>query len=127
MKKILIAGIFHETHSFVDESTPLDNFQIRLASELLDCTGDASPLGGALEYTDSQGWQIIPTIDIRATPSGTVEDAVFDFWWTEFESRWQPNCDAVLLILHGAMICQSHLDVEGELLRRIRTLPGAAG
>ena len=124
---VLIAGIFHETHSFVDDTTPLEGFQIRLGDELLDCTGDASPLGGALEYADSQGWQIIPTIDIRATPSGTVEDEVFDFWWSEFASRWNPDCDAVYLVLHGAMVCESHLDVEGELLRRLRTLPGSRG
>jgi len=127
MKNILIAGIFHETHSFVDDTTPLEDFQIRLGDELLACTGDASPLGGVLEYADGQGWQVIPTIDIRATPSGTVEDAVFDFWWTEFESRWNPDCDAVYLVLHGAMVCESHLDVEGELLQRIRALHGAAG
>ena len=124
---VLIAGIFHETHSFVDDTTPLEDFQIRLGDELLDCTGDASPLGGALGYADSQGWQIIPTIDIRATPSGTVEDEVFDFWWSEFASRWNPDCDAVYLVLHGAMVCESHLDVEGELLRSLRTLPGSRG
>jgi len=124
---VLIAGIFHETHSFVDDTTPLEDFQIRLGDELLDCTGDASPLGGALEYADSQGWQIIPTIDIRATPSGTVEDEVFDFWWSVFASRWDPDCDAVYLVLHGAMVCESHLDVEGELLRRLRALPGDHG
>ena len=124
---VLIAGIFHETHSFVDDTTPLEGFQIRLGDELLDCTGDASPLGGALEYADSQGWQIIPTIDIRATPSGTVEDEVFDFWWSDFASRWDPDCDAVYLVLHGAMVCESHLDVEGELLRRLRALPGDHG
>ena len=124
---VLIAGIFHETHSFVDDTTPLEDFQIRLGDELLDCTGDASPLGGALEYADSQGWQIIPTIDIRATPSGTVEDEVFDFWWSDFASRWDPDCDAVYLVLHGAMVCESHLDVEGELLRRLRALPGDHG
>ena len=124
---VLIAGIFHETHSFVDDTTPLEGFQIRLGDELLDCTGDASPLGGALEYADSQGWQIIPTIDIRATPSGTVEDEVFDFWWSDFASRWDPDCDAVYLVLHGAMVCESHLDVEGELLRRLCALPGDHG
>ena len=124
---VLIAGIFHETHSFVDDTTPLEDFQIRLGDELLDCTGDASPLGGALEYADSQGWQIIPTIDIRATPSGTVEDEVFDFWWSDFASRWDPDCDAVYLVLHGAMVCESHLDVEGELLRRLCALPGDHG
>ena len=121
---VLIGGIFHETHSFVDNITTREDFNIRIGDELLSCTGDASPLGGALEYATSQGWEIHPTVDIRATPSGPVEDDVFEWWWHEFESHWTPKTDAVLLILHGAMICQSQPDVEGELLKRIRNLPG---
>jgi microcystin degradation protein MlrC len=33
--------------------------------------------------------------------------------------------DAIYLVLHGAMVSQSCLDVEGEILERIRQLPGA--
>jgi len=126
-RTVLIGGIFHETHSFVDDTTPLGDFQIRLGDALLACAGDASPLGGVLEHTASRDWQLHPTLDIRTTPSGTVEDDVLEFWWGEFQNRWNPDCDAIYLVLHGAMVCQSTPDVEGELLARIRTLPGASG
>ena len=125
-RTVLIGGIFHETHSFVDDTTPLDDFQIRLGDTMLANTGDASPLGGVLEYAVSRDWQLHPTLDIRATPSGTVKDDVLEFWWSEFQNRWNPDCDAIYLVLHGAMVCQSTPDVEGELLKRIRTLPGAS-
>ena len=124
-KRILIAGLFHETHSFVEDHTTLDEFQIRTGEELLECSGDASPLGGILEYAAEQDWIILPSVDIRATPSGTVNDKVLEWWWNEFQSRWEPNCDAIYLVLHGAMVCESTPDVEGELLRRIRNLPNA--
>ena len=126
-RTVLIGGIFHETHSFVDDTTRLGDFQIRRGDALLACAGDASPLGGVLEYTASRDWQLHPTLDIRATPSGTVEDDVLEFWWGEFQNRWNPDCDAIYLVLHGAMVCKSTPDVEGELLARIRTLPGASG
>lgn len=125
-KRILIAGLFHETHSFVEKKTPMDEFHIKLGDEILKCTGDASPLGGVLEYAAQQNWTILPSVDMRATPSGTVNDEVLERWWKEFQIRWKPNCDAVFLVLHGAMVCESTLDVEGELLQRIRNLPNGA-
>jgi len=125
-KRILIAGLFHETHSFVEKGTSMDEFRIRLGDEILKCTGDASPLGGVLEYAAQQDWIILPSVDMRATPSGIVYDEVIERWWKEFQSCWEPNCDAVYLVLHGAMVCESFLDVEGELLQRIRNLPNAA-
>ena len=124
-KRILIAGLFHETHSFVEDHTTLNEFQIRTGEELLKCNGDASPLGGILEYAAKQDWIILPSVDFRAIPSGTVNDAVLEKWWKEFQSRWEPDCDAIYLVLHGAMVCESTPDVEGELLRRIRNLPNA--
>ena len=32
-KRILIAGLFHETHSFVEKGTPMDEFHIKLGDE----------------------------------------------------------------------------------------------
>jgi len=124
-KKILIAGLFHETHTFVDDTASLADFQIRRGANMLDCTGDASPLGGVLEFGAQHDWDFIPVIDYRATPSGTVADAVLYEWWGEFETAWPPDCDALYLVLHGAMVCESFPDVEGEVLSRIRILPGA--
>ena len=55
-KKILIAGLFHETHTFVDDTTSLADFQIRRGDEMLACAGDASPLGGVLEFGQQHDW-----------------------------------------------------------------------
>ena len=124
-KRILIAGLFHETHTFADDTTGLEDFEIRRGDQLLACAGDASPLGGVLEFAQQQNWKIIPALDYRATPSGTVADEVMELWWSDFRKAWQPDCDAIFLVLHGAMVCESFPDVEGEVLGRIRTLPEA--
>ena len=47
--RVLCAGLFHETHTFVDGSTPRAAFDYRFGKEMLDFLGDASPWGGALE------------------------------------------------------------------------------
>ena len=62
---------------------------------MLACSGDASPLGGVLEFAQEEGWRIIPTIDYRAIPSGIVDDEVVAAWWNDFEAAWQPECDAI--------------------------------
>ncbi|MBI5773662.1 MAG: M81 family metallopeptidase [Verrucomicrobia bacterium] len=128
-KRILIAGLFHETHTFLEGTTGLRDFQVMRGAEMLCCTGDSSPLGGVLESAQEFGWEVLPTVDFRAQPSAIVEDAVFEIFWREFTVRAQlelaRGVDAIYLVLHGAMVTQSLDDVEGELLARIRKLPGA--
>lgn len=126
MPNVLFAGLFHETHTFVDERTPLSAFQIRRGEELLAATGDASPLGAALAAAREFGWNPIPAIDVRTNPSGTAEDDVVEAFWSGVEqtvAKFAAPIDAVLLVLHGAMVSTSYPDVEGEVLRRLRALP----
>jgi len=121
--RILIAGLFHETHTFLDGLTPLSDFQIRRGEELWASKGDSSPLGGVLELADEFGWQMIPTADYRAQPSVTVADDVIEQFWNDIApAAAKADYDAIYLVLHGAMVSQTLLDVEGEILRRLRTL-----
>jgi len=96
---------------------------------MLSCAGDTSPLGGALQVALIFGWEILPTVDFRASPGGLVEDEVVETFWREFASQAQPHLafgvDGIYLVLHGAMVSQSFTDVEGEILSRIRRLPRA--
>jgi microcystin degradation protein MlrC len=128
--RVLIAGLFHETHTFLEGTTGLADFEVRLGDQLLTCTGDASPLGGALEAARGFGWIVLPTADFRASPSATVTDEVVETFWREFRQRAEPELkhgvDGIFLVLHGAMVSESLPDVEGELLARLRALPGAA-
>ena len=124
-RRVLVAGLFHETHCFLEDSTVLGDFEVTEGSALLDVSGDASPMGGALEAMQALGWEILPAADYRAIPSGVVEDAVIEGFWNAFQSVWDPQLDAVFLVLHGAMVSDSFPDVEGELLKRLRGLEGA--
>ena len=128
-KRVLLAGLFHETHTFLDATTRLSDFSIRRGNELLDAVGDGSPLSGVLDVAAACQWDVRPVVDLRATPSATVEDAVFEFFWRQFAAAYEreraAGLDGIFLVLHGAMACASVRDVEGELIDRIRVLPGA--
>lgn len=128
-KRVLLAGLFHETHTFLAGRTALADFQVRQGKQLLTAAGDGSPLAGALETADALDWVVLPAVDYRATPGPTVDDEVFESFWRQFREFAEPvlpTVDGIYLLLHGAMVCQSYLDAEGELLERIRDLPGAA-
>ncbi|MBS1851608.1 MAG: M81 family metallopeptidase [Acidobacteria bacterium] len=126
MKRVVVAGLFHETHSFLDGHTDLDNFEIREGEALLEAIGDPSPLGGVLEVGRAEGWKIIPSVDMRAMPGPVVTDAVVELFWSKVKSTIElcgaENIDGIFIVLHGAMVSQSLDDVEGELLSRIREL-----
>ncbi len=76
-KRVLVTGLFHETHTFLEPSIPLSDFQQRLGDEVFETRGDGSPLAGFLKIADERDWTVTPTIDLRATPGGVVDDEVF--------------------------------------------------
>ena len=128
--RIVLAGLFHETHTFLEGLTTWNAFDVREGVDLFQARGDASPLGGILEFAQQQNWDVIPTVMATAVPSATVHDEVLDRYW----ERWidlasdpiAAGVDAIFLVLHGAFVSESYRDGEGELLRRIRAMPGAS-
>lgn len=124
--RVLFAGLFHETHTFLEGTTALRDFQVLRDGEMFGCAGDSSPLGGALESARAYGWELLPTVDYRASPSAIVEDVVIETFWQELAQRIPAKVDAIYLVLHGAMVSQSLFDVEGEILSRLRERVGDA-
>ncbi|MEQ1861305.1 MAG: M81 family metallopeptidase [Chthoniobacteraceae bacterium] len=122
--RVLLAGLFHETHTFLEGTTSLREFDVLRGEELLRRAGDSSPLGGVLESAKTYGWEIVPAVDCCAVPGAIVEDEVVETFWRELTARAHGTFDAVYLVLHGAMVSQSFGDVEGEVLARVRGLVG---
>lgn len=131
MRRILLAGLYHETHSFLDEVTGADQMRVRRGQELLDRRGDGSTVDGFLAVAERQGWAILPALEAVATPSGKIDHQVFEDFWRELqgavEGAQAGALDGVWLALHGAMVTTESLDPEGELLERLRALPALNG
>ena len=130
MKKVLIAGLVHETHTFSANRTTLADFEalIWLHGEgvLARCHGDVSPMGGVLSVADELGWEYTVSSFGGALPAGIVDDAVLESWWSQVQQdlKQQIDLDGILLVLHGAMVFESFPDGEGEVLRRLRNIVG---
>ncbi|HVL73155.1 MAG TPA: M81 family metallopeptidase [Beijerinckiaceae bacterium] len=126
--RILLAGLFHETHTFVEEVTGADQVRVRRGPALLDRRGDGSTVDGFLSVAARRGWEVVPSIEVGAMPSGTLDHAVFEAFWEAFaaDARAAGSLDGVWLSLHGAMVTTEEVDPEGEFLARLRALPGFA-
>lgn len=126
--RVLFAGLFHETHTFLDEVTGVEAFAKHAGEDLLDLVGDASPMGAALEEASRLGIRPVAGAYWLAMPSGTVLDDVLETYWRELrpllEAAASDGLAGIFLVLHGAMASTSCDDIEGELLRRIREVPG---
>ena len=126
--KVLFAGIFHETHCFTTDRTTLADFRIERGGSVFRRRGDGSQIDGFLEVADRENWTVIPAASYTAMPSGVVSGDVFETFWRDVEptalaAAWA-GLDAIYLSLHGAMVTETIDDAEGELLRRIRNIPG---
>lgn len=127
--RILLAGLFHETHSFVDDITTIAEYRINRGADILGRRGDGSTIDGFLGVAAREGWQVVPVSDFSALPSGTTEQAVFEQFSAELIAGLEAalangGLDGIWLSLHGAMVTTECVDPEGELLRRVRGVAG---
>ncbi|WP_040677772.1 M81 family metallopeptidase [Nitratireductor pacificus] len=128
--RILFAGFFHETHTFVEDRTGEAQFDIRQGDALFARRGDASAMDGFLEVAEENGWDLIASVEYTALPSGMIDHAVFERFWQAFEADLRDALqsgplDGIWLELHGAAVTDACDDPEGEFLRRIRGVSGA--
>jgi microcystin degradation protein MlrC len=97
---------------------------------LLDRIGDGSQIDGFLSTAAREGWQVVPAANYLCGASGMVEHSVFEAFWDEIkpvlETAIDSGLDGIFLLLHGAMVTTELEDPDGELLARIRAIPGAA-
>jgi microcystin degradation protein MlrC len=127
--RVAVAGFMHESNTFNPLRTDRAAFESQSlvhGPALLDEWRDAHhEMGGFIEAARTLGFAPVPLVMAWATPSGPVADAVLDEVTDEIirgVRRERP--DGLLLALHGAMVAQSHLDADGEVLSRLRAYLG---
>jgi len=121
--KIFVSRLFHETNGFAPGRLSLGDFQYRSGSELFQATGDGSILGEVIGLAAKNDWTLVPSFDLSAAPGPMVSDEVVATALRHLDedlpNALQEGLDGVFLILHGAMVSESHDDVEGLLLSRV--------
>ena len=128
--RIAVGGIWTETNTMAPEPTTLASFldyHYYVGGDLTDAMGGTSTeVGGAMEEAAGLGVQIVPLLFSAALPGGTVPRADFEHMLAEF-TRCVASCDpfdALLLVLHGAMVVDGIPDPETFLVATARSSLG---
>lgn len=129
--RIAIGGILHETHTFMEQPTTLAEFAMgslcRGEDIPREMSGTRSGVGGMIEGASARGWRLLPTLYATAMPAGTVTEDAYQALLTDLLRRTRAALplDGVLLALHGAMVAGGELDVEADIVARVRDVVGA--
>lgn len=132
MKNILIAGFQHETNTFAPTKATYKSFvdgesfpSMRRGDAVLGLRGVNLPIGGFLDAIAAFDYHLQPVIYAGASPSAHVTDDAFERIAGEIVNATRAlRPDGIYLDLHGAAVCETIDDPEGELLRRLRGVTG---
>lgn len=118
--KILIARLNHETNTFSPVPTPLTAFAPTYGEEAYRANkGMRTAMAAFIDLAEAMGATLVTPVSATANPSGPVHAAAYDELTRRIVDA-APDCDAILLDLHGAMVAENSADGEGDLLARVR-------
>ena len=129
--RIFVAGLVHETNSFSPLPTSVQSYEEvllirRSQPDALQRIQEQAELGGVLSCAAQQGDVLLPGLYAVAQPAGPLSRPDYERLRDELLADLQASLpvDAVVLVLHGAMLAESYPDCEGDLLQRARAIVG---
>ena len=133
-KRVAMAGFLHETNTFAPTRALMADFvqgggymPLARGQAVIDRgKGINLGIGGAVEFGESAGWDMVPVLWAGAIPSAHVSQDAYESISEEIISgiRDAGRIDGVFLDLHGAMVAEHEDDGEGRLLMRVRDAVG---
>ena len=130
--RIAIGGIMHETHTFMQRPTTLADFaaqSLLYGDDILSSMRHSrAGIGGIIDRALERDWRLLPTVYAAAMPAGVVAGEAYAQLLDELVNRLSQSMplDGVLLTLHGAMVAESQLDAEADIVARARAVVGEA-
>lgn len=127
MKRVLVAGLQHESNSFNPIIAGKQDFSVIRGAEVFSRFRENDPVTGVIKPLLDQGYQVIPTLFASAVPNGEVD---YDFYMgikaeiirIAKEEQEKQAIDAVTLALHGSMRVKGLGEAEGYLLEELRAV-----
>ncbi len=124
--RIALAGFMHESNTFSEVPTTLQQFRdgyLAYGADLIPVWEDAHhEMGGFIQGAQENGFEAVPILMGSATPSGPLTEETYEKIVGDIIDGLKKAgpLDGLLLALHGAMVCDAHPDADGETLQRLR-------
>jgi microcystin degradation protein MlrC len=128
--RVALLGIVHESNTFAEGVTGLDQFRKghwHFGEEIIREYKNAfHEVGGMIEAMSETDIQIVPIMYAEATPGGTVTKDAYEHLMSEMfgELKKQLPVDGCLVVPHGAGVCEAYPDMDGHWLGRLREMVG---
>lgn len=127
---LFFASINTETNSFSSIPTRFEDYaaeMLRGRDVLYDADGNVRPSAApVLEFAKDRSLDVVASLSTGSAPGAPTDDDAYERLRDEILDDLDKMRDlkAVLLGLHGAMISESCLDCEGDILARVRDVVG---
>ena len=130
LQRIAIGGLWHETNTFasgVTDRSAFKAYQFARNLEILSRYSNTNTeLGGFIRSAQLNNFELIPTLFAAAVPSGIIEhETAVDLCNELIEKIHEASpIHGIFLSLHGAAVAEKIDDLDGYLLKRVRTRIG---
>ena len=117
--RILVAGIRHESNSFMPYLTTADDFALLRGSNL---TMDQA----WAKFLEDEELEVIPALIATSGPSGIVSKGAYEAFRDEILDAFRAAgpVDGIFLDMHGALHVEDYEDAQLDFIQRIRELVG---
>ena len=117
--RILVAGIRHESNSFMPYLTTADDFALLRGSNL---TMDQA----WAKFLEDEELEVIPALIATSGPSGIVSKGAYEAFRDEILDAFRAAgpVDGIFLDMHGALHVEDYEDAQLDFIQRIRELAG---
>lgn len=128
--KVLVGGIYHESHSFSNVATDLESFRSVLFLEGRDSIeqlrGTTSEMAGFIKGSEEIGFEMVPTLWAWGLSTAPVEAKTLEHFISIVQRAIESagEIDGILFALHGAMVAEQSLDGDGYILSKFREFVG---
>ena len=123
--RVGLVGLEHETNTFREGRTGLDDFVVLRGSEIERERGRRTYAAGMLDGIAAIGATAVPLVIAGAQPSGVIARGAYEAIRDEIVAAIRDaRVDAVACQLHGAGVVEGIDDLEADLGRTIRAAVG---
>ncbi len=128
--RVAIAGFSMESASLVPVLATIEDFEaqaIRGEALISQRRGTSTVIGGFIKVCQAEAVEIVPLVATSGGAAGSASDAAFDQYVAEICDglrALQGRIDGVLLDIHGAMVTETRLDPDADIMRAVRDTVG---
>lgn len=126
-KRIALLGIYHETNTFIESPTTLDDFKTGywLAADAIrtEYQGAHHEISGVIEVIDRcDDMELVPVLYVSTTPGGMIQKDAYESiqaeMWTALDAVLP--IDGCIVVPHGSGVADSYPDMDGHWLGLLR-------